>query len=231
MSDGSTIVRDRELRDDPPVEPRGKPLWREALEIALAAAILFVFSRAFVFEQSRIPSGSMEQTLQVGDYVLVNRSIFAPATGFERHLRPAAEPQRGEVIVFRHPERPEVKYIKRLIAVEGDWVEIRRGVVYVNGRALDEPYVAEEYVDPRQFVAPQRVLPGHLFVLGDHRSDSADSEEWGQVRRELVLGRGVLIWWSFRPPGFGRGLPTRVGDRLSFGLARTRWGRCFKLIR
>src|SRR5262245_18443375 len=145
-----------------------------------------VFTRAFIFQQSKIPSGSMEDTLLIGDYIMVNRYIYSPATSaLERTLLPARDIRRGDVIVFKFPETPEIDYIKRVIGLPGDTVEIRRGYVYVNGEKLDEPYVKDAYrqQDSRD---PFPVPADNYWVMGDHRDRSADSRVWGFVPRDLV---------------------------------------------
>ncbi len=213
-----------------------KSLPREYAETILVCMIFLIFTRAFAFQQSKIPSGSMEDTLLVGDYIMVNRFIYAPSDfGWERELLPVRDIRRRDVIVFKYPLEPELDYIKRVVGLPGDTVEIREGYLYVNGVRQDEPYVNPAYRE-REFFGPVQVPPGHYFVLGDHRNRSADSREWGPVPRELVKGRALLVWWSYeeepqsmRP----QGLTTVRGVLSKFVLFpwRSRWGRCFTLIR
>jgi signal peptidase I len=216
----------------------GKPksALRDYVETLLICVIFVIFARGFVVQQSEIPSESMEDTLLVGDYVLVNRFLHAPApSALERLLLPRREIERGEVIVFKHPDTPEVDYIKRVIGLPGDRVEMRRGRPWINGKPLDEPYLNELYrlEDTRP---PIEVPPGEYFVMGDHRNQSFDSRGWGTVPRELVRGRAFMILLSTNaPPGDreDRGkvtlssLPRRLWN-LTF---RARWDRALRWIR
>lgn len=215
-----------------------KSLVRDYAETILICVIFVIFSRAFVFQQSKIPSGSMRDTLLEGDYIMVNRFVYAPTTfAWERSLLPVRELSRGDVVVFKMPHEPEIDYIKRLIGLPGDVVELRDGAAWVNGRRLDEPYVAESY---RQSgvtdFGPVRVEPEHYFFMGDHRNASYDSREWGQVPRDLIKGRALLIWYSFPEAGDGSGITVGTqmrgwAEKLLFFIPRSRWSRCFTLIR
>src|SRR5213593_4752967 len=123
---------------DPP--PR-KGIIRDYFETIVVCVIFVIFSRGFVFQQSKIPTGSMEDTLLVGDYIMVNRFAYAPtATTLERRLLPTRDVQRGDVIVFKFPEDPDTDFIKRVIGLPGDKVEMKGGRTFINGQQLDEPY-------------------------------------------------------------------------------------------
>jgi signal peptidase I len=225
--------------------PAPKAVARDYLETILICVIFVIFSRAFVFQQSKIPSGSMMDTLLVGDYIMVNRFIYAPRLfGWESSLLPVRTIQRGDVVVFKHPPHPEVDYIKRVIGLPGDRIELRRSYLYVNGEPIDEPYVEENYRYRRFHAAreyiedfgPVTVESGHYFVMGDHRNASADSREWGFVPQDLIKGRALLVWWSFEEASSDGSMT--LGERLkSWGVKlrhfhdRSRWNRCFKLIR
>ncbi len=220
----------------PAVAP--KSLVRDYLETILVCVIFVVFSRAFVFQQSKIPSGSMRDTLLEGDYIMVNRFVYAPTDfAWERALLPVREPRRGDVIVFKQPQEPETDYIKRLIGIPGDVVEVRAGYAWVNGRKLDEAYVQDEYRRHGTVnFGPIAVRDNHYFVMGDHRDQSYDSRDWGQVHRDLVKGRALLIWYSFPENGEENGAGVRrqvrsLFDKVVFFFPRSRWGRCFDLIR
>jgi signal peptidase I len=208
---------------------------RDYAETILICVIFVVFTRAFIFQQSKIPSGSMEDTLLIGDYIMVNRYIYSPAdTALERTLLPARPVRRGDVIVFKYPETPEIDYIKRVIGVPGDTIEIRRGYAYVNGERLDEPYVKEAYREPES-KDPVTIPADNYFVMGDHRNRSADSRVWGFVHRDLIKGRAVLIWWSYTegPNDINlRGMDQlkAMASKVAHLLTRSRWSRCFTLI-
>ena len=223
-------------RDTIPDAPPPKGVFRDYIETILVCVIFVIFSRAFVFQQSKIPSGSMEDTLLIGDYIMVNRFVYAPSTfDWERKLLPVRDLRRGDIIVFKYPLEPEIDYIKRIVGLPGDTVEMRRGYVYVNGEEIHEPYVKEAY-RPRDSMLPIRIEPGRYFAMGDHRDRSADSRVWGSVPRELIKGRALLIWWSYEEHAGDVDLKgvDRAKAMLSkfvHFLTRSRWSRCFSLIR
>jgi signal peptidase I len=218
------------------VQPKG--VVRDYLDTILICVIFVLFTRAFVFQQSKIPSGSMLDTLLIGDYIMVNRFVYAPTVSeWERAVLPVREVRRGDVIVFKFPDTPEVDYIKRVIGLPGDTVEIQRGVVLINGKPIDEPYVEPTHLNSREVIPPIRVEPDHYFVMGDNRSSSADSRVWGQLSRKLVKGRALLIWLSV-DSGEDRAVPPPGQDRLRRALRAVltaptmiRWGRLFTIIR
>jgi signal peptidase I len=215
-----------------------KSVLRDYAETILICVIFVIFSRAFVFQQSKIPSGSMMDTLLVGDYIMVNRFIYSPQmTWLEKTLLPVRDIRRGDIVVFKKPDLPEIDYIKRVAGLPGDTVELRRGVLYVNGDRIDEPYVEQGYRKDYQNFGPKIVTPGNYFVLGDHRNASSDSRTWGEVPRRLIKGRALLIWWSFEEDPYQSpyvSLPDRLrswGQKIAHFFTGTRWSRCFKLIR
>ena len=186
-----------------PPAARPKSALRDYTETILICVIFILFARAFVVQQSEIPSGSMEDTLLVGDYILVNRFLYASAaTPLERLLLPLREVERGEIIVFKHPAEPERDYIKRVIGLPGERVKIRQGRPWIDGKPLDEPYVNELYRLNRSF-GPVEVPDGQYFVMGDHRNSSRDSREWGFVPQAAVKGRAFMILLSAAPPDEG----------------------------
>ncbi len=216
-----------------------KSTLREYVESILIAAILALFIRTFVFQAFKIPTGSMEPNLLVGDHIVVNKFVYGPApTGWRLPLLPTRDIERGDVIVFRAPKEPDKDFIKRVVAVGGDKIEIRDGVVYVNDEPVDEPFAhhSSAYGSHRDHEAS--ILPeGHYFCLGDNRDNSRDSRYWGTVPRKLVKGKAVLVYWSFETPT-STYLATGLGERLA-QVARmlpnfftqTRWDRTFHLIR
>jgi signal peptidase I len=215
-----------------------KPLVRDYLETILICVIFVIFSRAFVFQQSKIPSGSMMDTLLVGDYIMVNRFVYAPSSfGWEPNLLPVREIERGDVVVFKKPQEPEIDFIKRVVGLPGETVELRDGFLYVDGEYVEESYVEAEYRrrDPRKNFPPTLVKPGHYLVFGDHRDQSQDSRFWGQVPRGLMKGRALLVWWSYDEESskiymsFSERLKS-WGSKAAHFITRTRWRRCFSLI-
>ncbi len=231
-------------------EPRPafkKSVAREYLEALVVAVILALFVRTFAIQAFKIPTSSMEPNLLIGDHLFVNRLIFAPSTGsLEDALLAKREVRRGDVVIFRFPGNPDKDYVKRVIALPGESVEIRDRTVLVDGRPLDEAEYAR-FQEPgpddgepefglrleRQPYGPATVPPGQLFVLGDNRDNSNDSRFWGFLPRELVKGRALLVYWSYEATRdeYRRERATDwVRDLLSAPF-RTRWDRFFHVIR
>jgi len=222
---------------DPRVTPGPGPksTLREYAETILLCVLVFVFLRGFVFQHSEIPSGSMEDTVLPGDYILVNRFLYAPTSfDLERALLPLRPVERGDLVVFRHPIEPERDYIKRVIGLPGETVEMRGGYVFVDGVPLDEPYLDPLYRAPDAF-PPRRVPDDEYFLLGDHRNDSADSRVWGTVPGYLIKGRAILVLFSTAaPPAGGEPGKVTVGSTLRkvwYILFRSRWDRALRPIR
>ncbi len=217
--------------------PPKKGIIRDYFETIVICVIFVLFSRAFVFQQSKIPTGSMEDTLLVGDYIMVNRFIYSPSIfEFEKSLLPMRDIKRKDIIVFKFPKEPELDYIKRVIGLPGDVVEIREGTTYVNGEIVDEPYVPEKYRDYHSYFSPTLVPADNYFVLGDHRNNSKDSRYFGFVPGNLIKGRAFMIWWSYEEDrndyqrrGFER-IKSILNKILHF-FTKSRWGRCFTIIR
>ena len=178
---------------------------REYVEAALWALVLTLFLRAFVIQAFRIPSESMLDTLLVGDFLFVNKFEYGPKIPFTHIRFPGIrKPKTGDVIVFQYPQDPIKDYIKRCIATGGQTLEIRDKQVFLDGRALVEPYVV--HIDPTVRSAgydyrdnfPRRTItPGELFMMGDNRDNSNDSRFWGTVAMDLVKGRAMFIYWSW----------------------------------
>jgi signal peptidase I len=183
-----------------------KSVLREYIEIILVAALLFFFIRTDVVQAFRIPSESMEDTLLVGDFLLVNKFIYGariPLT--EIQLPPWRDPQPGDVLVFPYPRNPDQAFIKRCIAVEGQTVEIKDKVVYVDNEQVSDPSYAkfeDQTIKPaarssRDNWGPKVVPKGRIFVMGDNRDYSSDSRYWGFVDKEAVVGKAFIIYWSW----------------------------------
>ena len=176
---------------------------REYLEALLIAAVFLLFTNTFVIKTFFIPSGSMEDTLLVGDHLFVNRFIFGPTMGkVERAVLPLREPRRGDIVVFRSPERPNIDLVKRLIGLPGDTIQVVNKELFVNGKkVVDDAYVVHK--DPRTFqnrpymseqqrlrdnFGPVTVPPESLFCMGDNRDRSHDSRFWGTVPEQNIVG-------------------------------------------
>lgn len=183
----------------------GKSKFWEYAEAIVTALILALLIRAFVLQAFKIPSGSMKPTLLVGDHILVNKILYGLRIPFsDDRVLTIREPERGEIIVFKWPKDPSRDFIKRIIGLPGDVVEVRDKVVYINGKPLEEPYV--QHTDdhtrgarygPRDNFGPVKVPPGKYFVMGDNRDQSEDSRFWGFVDFELIKGKAMIIYWSW----------------------------------
>lgn len=219
-----------------------KSTLREYFESIVIAVILALFVRTFVFQAFKIPTGSMKPNLLVGDHLLVNKFGFGPsATGLERALLPMRDIRRGDVIVFKFPEEPDRDFIKRVIGLPGETLELRNQTVYINGAPLIEPYAHYIYppsdgedptlLDLRRKYGPVTVPAGHYFMMGDNRDDSQDSRYWGFMPRSYVKGQALFIYWSFETPEEGapapEGGPLWIVTHLFSG---TRWGRLLHQI-
>jgi signal peptidase I len=184
---------------------RRRGVVREYVEAALWALALTLLLRAFVVQAFRIPSPSMEPTLQVGDFLFVNKFEFGARVPFSSWRLPGLRaPRAGDVIVFQFPPDPSKDYIKRVVATSGQTLEIRDKTVFVDGVAAREPFV--QHRDPtvrpggydfRDNYGPYTVPAGHLFMMGDNRDDSYDSRFWGPLDFDLVKGRAMFIYWSW----------------------------------
>ena len=176
-----------------------KSTLREYFESIVIAVILALFIRTFVVQAFKIPTGSMEENLLIGDHLLVNKFVFGPTgSALERSVLPVRDVRRRDVIVFKYPDQPERDFIKRVIGLPGDTVEIKQGVTYVNGKALVEPYVqlTEQQKKHMQAFDPYTVPEGDLFVLGDNRLNSNDSRfELGPVPMDKVIGKAFVTIW------------------------------------
>jgi signal peptidase I len=195
-------------------------------ESICVAVILAFFVRTFVVQAFKIPSGSMEPNLLIGDHLLVNKFVSAPTLWtMEKTLLPIDDIHRGDVIVFKHPKTPERDLIKRTIGLPGETIELRDRRVYVDGKPLDEPYT--QYLlpaglndlaagDVRRNFGPLTVPAGHYFMMGDNRDNSEDSRYWGSLPRDHVKGKALFLYISF---GEGEG-----------SVANVRWARILRQI-
>lgn len=235
--------------------------WVKSLAIAIVLALVI---KTTLVEAYKIPSGSMENTLLVGDFLLANKFLYgAKLPILPYHLPALREPKPGDVIIFKYPGDGKTNYIKRLIAVGGQTVEIINKRVYVDGKALSLPSHGKTDPGPilphfpggsfapfsfnqfdgstaynRDNFGPFTVPKGGLFVMGDNRDNSFDSRFWGPVPRELVMGKALVIHWSWErsdgDPEISLAKPWTVGTVLAYDLfhlpSRVRWGRLAHLI-
>src|SRR5271156_6778387 len=206
---------------------RSRSALAEFLEMLLVTMLLALFGTTFVVQAFKIPSGSMEPTLLIGDHVFVNKFIFEGSGAWYDKFLPYRDIRRGGIIVFKFPFDDHPHYVKRVIGLPGDRLRIVNGGVYINGELLREPYVVRDpaYQDPYgdnfppasraalEFTARREwadqlfdyvrdgelVVPAnHYFTMGDNRDHSADSRYWGFVDRDAIMGKPILIYWSVR---------------------------------
>jgi signal peptidase I len=207
---------------------------REYTESIIIAVILALFIRTWVVQAFKIPTGSMENNLLVGDHLLVDKFAFAPTlSSFERMFLPVSHIKRGDVIVFKYPQEPDRDFIKRVIGLPGEKLEMKRKVVYINDKPLTEPYVhfnlplspagKSEINDIREDYGPVIVPADAYFMMGDNRDNSADSRVWNFLPADYIKGKALLIYWSYEPDQNGGGL-------LDV-LTGARWNRLLHQIR
>ena len=231
---------------------------REYLEALIIAAIFLQFANTFVVQTYYIPSGSMEDTLLVGDHLFVNRFIYGPApTALESKLLPLRPVRRGDIVVFRSKENPRIDVVKRCVGVPGDVMRVVDKRLFINGRAVNDSAYAihrpqpgtPDHIPPdylgqlatRDYFGPFTVPPASYFCMGDNRDNSWDSRFWGELPASYVLGRAFAIYWSVEGEtsdgswqGWGSNiaaLSRKVAGWFEIGPRKTRWDRTFRLVR
>ncbi|MBI5183776.1 MAG: signal peptidase I [Nitrospinae bacterium] len=228
-----TDIKDTDIKtakDDLAYNNKKKSVGREYAEAIVIALLLALFIRAFIVQAFKIPSGSMENTLLVGDHILVSKFIYGikipneiPFTQIKlfNDIRFFSHsPKRGDIIVFRYPMDKSRDFIKRVIGLPGEQLEIRGQEVYINGEPLKETHVIHNDPNPhivhslpRDYYGPVTIPEGSLFVMGDNRENSRDSRYWGFLDIKEVKGKAFIIYWSW--------------DKERFGI---RWDRFGKLL-
>ena len=209
------------MRTDSPASHKKKSVFREYAEAIGIALLLALFIRTFVVQAFKIPSGSMIPTLLVGDHILVNKFGYGIRNPFNGALwLPVGEVQRQDVVVFKYPQNPSQDFIKRVIAIPGDTVQVADKKVLVNGKPIDDPHavhldsrVIPGELQPRDNFGPVTVPAHSLFVMGDNRDNSHDSRFWHFVDFRAVKGKAFMLYWSW--------------DRDDFSV---RWSRIGNLI-
>ena len=214
---------------------------RENLVSIVVCSIFAFFVTTYVVHPMTVPTSSMEPTILVGDRLLVDKFTVRNAFGSGLPLAASHDIQRGDIVVFKHPTDIESLWVKRVIGMPGESVEIRSKQVYVDGAALDEPY--KHHSDPsfypggnRDHFGPARVPEGFFFVMGDNRDNSLDSRYWGFLRRELLVGRPLVTFWSYEDQpnahqitGFSERLQL-YAERVYYFIPRTRWRRMGQIV-
>lgn len=182
-----------------------KSLFREYAESIVIAILLALLIRSYLVQAFKIPSGSMEDTLAVGDHLLVSKFIYGTKIPFaDKRVLTIRDPGRGDVIVFEYPEDPSKDFIKRVIGVPGDVVEGKDKKVYVNGKLYENPHevhkekdIVPKEMNPRDTFGPVTVPADSYFVMGDNRDRSYDSRFWKFVRRDQIKGLAFIKYWSW----------------------------------
>lgn len=206
-----------------------KSTLREYTEAIVIALVLALFIRTFIVQAFKIPSGSMLPTLQIGDHLLVNKFIYGVKMPFSGTvIIPVRKPKANDIVVFKFPKNPKLDYIKRVIAVAGDTVEVRNKHIYINGQPFKDEHgvfsdakIHPANVDPRDNFGPVTVPDGKIFTMGDNRDNSYDGRFWGFVDLKAVRGKAFILYWSWdvQKPLFSL-------DRFT----SIRWGRIGDLI-
>ena len=230
-----------------------------SMQSLLGTIVIAIFVITFIVQAFQIPSESMENTLLVGDYLLVDKLCYG-GRGPGDHLLPYRKIQRGDVIVFHYPVDPKQHFVKRVIGVPGDRLRMVNKTVYINGKPLSEPYVrfieppsnllrdnfprtdmpviygmeGKWWVEMRKLVEDgELIVPQeNYFVMGDNRDDSQDSRYWGFVPRENIIGRPLLIYWSVQTidQETAAGRAYRFAYALTHLFQNTRWNRTLRLV-
>jgi signal peptidase I len=195
------------LHDDD-LNTKKKSRLRENVEAILLAILLALFIRTFIVQAFKIPSGSMEDTLLIGDHILVSKFSYGIRMPFTNNtIIPVGAPDRGDIVVFKFPGDPSVDYIKRVVGLPGDVVEGRNKEVFVNGNLESNPFAVHkdpftQKYSPRDNFGPITVPPESLFVMGDNRDNSNDSRFWSFVSYDELRGKAFMIYWSWNSEAF-----------------------------
>ena len=221
---------------------------REYFESIVIAVILALFIRTWVVQAFKIPTGSMENALLIGDHLLVNKFVFAPTVvDTERVVLPNGDVARGDILVFKFPLDPERDFIKRVIGLPGERLEVRDKRIYIDDTPLEEPYLPSHMthlvpgayaVNGRDNHGPIAIPEGHYFVMGDNRDNSEDSRFWGVLPHDHIKGKAVVVYWSYDAVGPELVMDTGLGATIRrlrsvfvHFFTRTRWERMFRAVR
>ncbi len=239
-------------------EAKDQPHW---IADWTTTVLLLLFGTTTLLQAFVVPTGSMTNSVLVGDHMIVDKLTYAPVGSFSKHILPYQDVKRGDIIVFKYPLDPRSPYVKRVIGVPGDHLHLENKVLVLNGKRIEEPYRRLEpaqtsaYLNNFPSVAPdimidqrgldmlaanvkngELVVPeGYYYAMGDNRDNSADSRFWGLVPRENIIGKPVLIFWSYDAPTeqlIGGTLnPSHLIDLAQHFFTRTRWERTLKLVK
>lgn len=228
-------------------EKREQSVIREYFELIVETAIFVFFVMTFVVQAFQIPTGSMEPTLLIGDFLLVNKLAYEkPFFPLEEKILPNKKIERGDIVVFKYPKEPDKDFVKRVIALEGETIEVKDKQVYINGSPISEKYkvhsdsqvyTKNEYYQYDGYIrdnfGPVVVPPGHCFAMGDNRDNSLDSRYWGFLPLSNIKGKPWVIYFSYRAEKDAY-LKTSAGERIrkiANFIPRARWKRLLKIIK
>jgi len=257
--DQENAIVTEEERSQPIESPRPEPQRGFVAEWTITI-ILLLFGTTNLVQAFVIPTGSMEDSLLIGDHLLVDKLAYAPSGGASKYILPYREPKRGDVIVFRYPVDINQTFVKRCIGIPGDHIRLLNKQLILNGHAVNEPYVyhKSELIDsyrdnfpsePNTFMADPAhdmlathvvngeviVPPGYYFAMGDNRDSSLDSRYWGFVPRGNIIGKPVLIYWSYDATTEALSKPMmsieHLIDIVQHFPSKTRWRRSLRLVR
>ena len=226
---------------------RRRSLLHDYFQAAVMAIIFALFVRTYLVQAFQIPTPSMEDTIYVGDHILVNKFAYGTRLGpAVKEILPLADVKRHDIIIFKFPQEPEKDYVKRVIGLPGETIKIEDGQVSVRSPGssdwseLPENYALHKYPEstlPELNNLEATLVPeDEFFVMGDNRDDSRDSRDWNTVPRNLIRGKALLVYWSIDvplvyeetpPPSF----PKRLWNSVSRTFTRTRWNRTFLIFR
>ncbi len=251
--DSTTVESESKTVSRPQEAPRG------FIAEWTVTIILLLFGTTTLVQAFVIPTGSMEDTLLVGDHLLVDKLAFAPGGAVTKNILPYSDVHRGDIIVFRYPIDIKQTFVKRVMGVAGDRIRLENKAVFLNGHQLTEPYVVHklDYIDsyrdnfpsdpngplypPAQVMLEQNVSKGEVtvpngfyFAMGDNRDQSLDSRYWGFVPRENIIGKPLIIYWSYDASTEELSNPavtiSHLFDIITHFATKTRWNRTFQLI-
>jgi signal peptidase I len=251
-----------EAQSTPAAPPEPEEEHRNAIAEWTVTILLLLFGTTMLVQAYVIPTGSMKNTLLIGDHLLVDKLAYSPPGAISKYLLPYRPIKRGDIIVFRYPLELHSTFVKRAVGLPGDRIKIVNKVLHVNGKPMNEPYVVhrEGYVDYYKHFFPgdsypylrkeaQEMLERHLdrqtgelvvpadcyFALGDNRDESDDSRFWGFVPRQNIIGKPLIIYWSFDAPTEHLQDPSislaHVTNVIVHFFDRTRWKRTFQIVR
>jgi len=255
-----TVATTSEATPEPTLAQRLRVTHRGFIAEWTVTIILLLFGTTTLVQAFVIPTGSMEDTLLIGDHLLVDKLAYSPGGPFSSHLLPYCDVRRGDIIVFRYPVDIRQTFVKRAIGIPGDRIRLVNKTLYLNGHRVDEPYVYHktDYIDSYRDNFPSEpnvrvsegaidmltnhvqngevvVPPGFVFAMGDNRDPSLDSRYWGFVPRENIIGKPLLIYWSYDAPTEQLANPSisidHLFDLLTHFATKTRWKRTLNLVR